>query len=168
MPTDRAYVNLFNIDSTNIRRVFEAKLTQISCFSPSRPPEGCFQYYTGTEGRITSFNFGSNTQHLANQNYNICIRKEPGFCCVKYRVCDDENSFTLDQNQKAITIDESCSNDYIAIEGSSSTCGLNDVTNRYCGSFLADTNGARANLEICGKSITMVHGCSELRTLIFF
>ena len=151
MPTDRASIQLFNTDLTNDRRIFEAKVSQISCFSPLKPPEGCFQYYTGTEGRITSFNFASNTQHLLTQDYNICIRKERGFCCTKYSVCTDENSFTLDQNQKALTIDESCSNDYITIEGSSSTCGLNDVTNRYCGNFLVDTNGGRANAEICGK-----------------
>ena len=39
-----------------------------------RPPDGCLQYVTGTDGRLTTFNFASNTQHLADQNYNICIR----------------------------------------------------------------------------------------------
>ena len=58
--------------STTVSRVWEIKVTQLECWSKSRPHDtGCLQYYTGTTGRITSFNFGqsssSNYQHLHNQ-----------------------------------------------------------------------------------------------------
>ena len=85
-------------------------------------------------------------------NYNICMRKEKGFCCIKYDVCQDEKSFSLHATgTKKSMVDEMCMKDYITIEGSSSICRLNDVTNRYCGEFLADENDAESNLQICGK-----------------
>jgi hypothetical protein len=41
-------------------------------------PENCLQYFTEPTGKITSFNYQSATtplvQHLAYQDYNICIR----------------------------------------------------------------------------------------------
>ena len=55
------------------------------------------------------------------------------------------------KTQENTSIDEMCMKDYITIEGSSSICRLNDVTNRYCGEFLADENDAESNLQICGK-----------------
>ena len=44
----------------------------------NRPPDGCLQWLTGTDGKLTTFNFASSGGHLAGQNYNICIRKEAG------------------------------------------------------------------------------------------
>ena len=44
-----------------------------------------------------------------------------------------------------------CTEDFIIIEGSSSTCTLNPNTNRYCGSHLNDDNMAKASVSICGK-----------------
>ncbi len=55
-------------------RTWSIKVTQISCTDPNLPPQGCDQYYTGTVGRIQSFNFGSSNRHLANQHQNICFR----------------------------------------------------------------------------------------------
>ena len=40
----------------------------------SRPPEGCLQYFVGTEGRVKSFNWDAGTGHLQNQAYTMCIR----------------------------------------------------------------------------------------------
>ena len=131
-----------------------------------RPPDGCLQWYTGTDGQITSFNFEGNTGHLATQNYNICIRKEKGFCCVKYSVCTEDNSFNINSlkdmaaDMKALD-DELCIADYIRIEGSSSTCGLEDATERYCGQKLADVKEGAANLPICGKFLKI--GCVIFR-----
>ena len=157
-PLDTATATLTTtlLAGANDRRTFEAKISQISCNSKMRPPDGCLQWYTGTDGQLTSFNFGSNTGHLATQNYNICIRKEKGFCCVRYSVCTEDNSFNIDAlkdmaaDMKALD-DELCVKDYIRIEGSSSTCGLEDATERYCGQKLADVKEGAANLAICGK-----------------
>lgn len=39
-------------------------------------------------------NYAENGRHLANQDYNICIRKEEGMCSIAYEPCD-ENSFKI-------------------------------------------------------------------------
>merc|ERR1712241_5382 len=72
------------LNAATDRRSFETKVSQIPCSSQMRPPDGCLQWYTGTDGQLTSFNFAANTGHLALQNYNICVRRESGFCCIRY------------------------------------------------------------------------------------
>jgi hypothetical protein len=47
--------------------------------------------------------------------------------------------------------DETCTEDYITIEGSTSTCSLIDTSNRYCGQILADAATVKNSIEICGK-----------------
>jgi hypothetical protein len=59
-------------------RSWEIKVTQLECGSPMRPPDGCLQWHTGSAGQLTTFNFAGNALHLANQDYNICIRQEMG------------------------------------------------------------------------------------------
>jgi len=54
--------------------------------------------------------------------YNICIRKNAGFCCVQYVSCPNIlYAFTLDTSIAANAIngfiDTSCINDYITIAG---------------------------------------------------
>merc|ERR1711944_332627 len=75
----------FKFAAVDAKRTFEIKVTQYACNSVMRPPEGCLQYYTGTEGRLKTFNFAGDNHHLPNQAYSICIRQEMGFCCN--RVC---------------------------------------------------------------------------------
>ena len=116
-------------------RQFEIKITQIFCNSNNRPPDGCLQWLTGTEGRLMTFNFASSTGHLAEQKYNVCLRQEKGFCCVKYQVCDDPSSFSFDiiKDMAADFVsaeDELCLKDFVTIEASTSNCGLIDTSNR--------------------------------------
>ena len=79
-------------------RSFEIKVTQISCNDENAPESGCFQYHAGLTGRITTFNWDATTTatqvHLANQQYNICIRPAEGMCCVQYMPCSFDASFT--------------------------------------------------------------------------
>ena len=80
--SDSAELN-FEFAAVVGNRNFEMKVTQIICNSNARPPEGCLQWHTGTEGRIETFNFAGNNQHLNDQQYNICIRQEMGkICCL--------------------------------------------------------------------------------------
>jgi len=136
-------------------RQFEMKVTQIICNSRMRPPEGCLQWIVGTEGRIETFNFAGNDNHLNNQRYNTCIRQEMGFCCVEYSVCSDPNSFSLfsmaaaDLSDAKALVESSCSLDWIEIEASSESCSLLRTNNRYCGNYLADTELSMANAKIC-------------------
>jgi len=139
---------------TGTGRSSEIKVTQISCNDENAPDSGCFQYHDGLTGRITTFNWDatstSNQLHLANQQYNICIRPAEGMCCVQYTPCDFDASFTttamgalaswsLDSSGTgAITVDTGslCLDDYINIDGAGSMCqqGKNAVTSgRLCG-----------------------------------
>ena len=109
----------FGSAASSIRQ-FEVKVTQIPCAASYRPPSGCFQYHQGLTGRFQTFNFQDTaTQHLANQNYDICIRQEDGYCCVQYSPCADPNSYTLDELAIAAEAEVGtlCSLDYIEIDG---------------------------------------------------
>ena len=45
----------------------------------NRAPDDCVQYFTGTSGAFTSFNYMANTpQVLQSLNYKICFRQEEG------------------------------------------------------------------------------------------
>jgi hypothetical protein len=136
-------------------RTFEIKVTQYTCGSPNAPPSGCLQWFTGTEGRLTTFNFAGDLHHLPGQRYNSCIRQEAGFCCVKYQVCSDvTNPMTLFNNVADPTmaipiVDSGCSIDFLEIEGSDITCGGNNLHQRYCGEKLGVPAGGMLNSEIC-------------------
>lgn len=66
-------------------RSFNVKVTQIACNSEQLAPEGCLQYLTGTSGTglIKTFHYDSGI-HLANQNQQICFRREAGNCKICY------------------------------------------------------------------------------------
>ena len=80
----------FTFGAEVFSRSFEVRVSQYLCDSAQRPPEGCLQYHTGTDGRITSFNWNGANGHLLDQKYTICLRQELGFCCTKYQTCDGE------------------------------------------------------------------------------
>merc|ERR1719445_2231442 len=48
-------------------------------------PTGCLQYYTGEMGTVNSFNWNGVAAgvHLANQDYDVCIRQRADAC----RIC---------------------------------------------------------------------------------
>jgi hypothetical protein len=149
----------FTIGAEAFSRSYELRVSQYLCDSSERPPEGCLQYHTGTEGRIQSFNWAGGNGHLQNQLYSICLRQELGFCCVRYQVCAGEIfgiDFAHELAVKGALNEEACAKDFIIIEGSSPTCNLNSVTNRYCGTKLnADVNAEMVltDASICGKAI---------------
>eukprot|EP00094_Tigriopus_californicus_P014310 TCALIF_13875-PA protein Name:"Protein of unknown function" AED:0.27 eAED:0.27 QI:14/0.75/0.8/1/1/1/5/0/209 len=122
---------------------------------------GCLQYHTGLTGRFTSFNFApTNDNHLANQDYSICIRQEAGFCCIEYSLCPDANSFSIDTNMMLMMakVETECfSVDYITIEGGQGSCSGSAVpsagVNRYCGDKLNPLTMEGENVPICGEFI---------------
>ncbi|XP_042875586.1 uncharacterized protein LOC122255519 isoform X2 [Penaeus japonicus] len=67
-------------------REWEIEVTQIECNSPYRPSNNCLQYFTGSQGTFSTFNYVPNlpSQYLNNLNYATCIRKEAGFCSIVY------------------------------------------------------------------------------------
>merc|ERR1739838_565451 len=142
-------------------RSWEIKVTQLECGNPMTPPDGCLQWHTGSAGQLTTFNFAGNGLHLANQNYNICIRQEMGMTCTVYTVCaaiaGQGAPFSLNNIDVAGTAatakgltDFGCSEDFIEISGSSEVCGV-ALNNKYCGDVLTTeiTTVATLNNPIC-------------------
>jgi len=71
--------------STATTASFTIKITQVPCSSKTKAPNGCLQYYTGTTGTITTFNYNSAAGVLlTNQDYSACIRSERTYCAICY------------------------------------------------------------------------------------
>ncbi|KAF8790785.1 hypothetical protein HNY73_005751 [Argiope bruennichi] len=127
------------------RRTWNIRTSYIECGNPSRAPPNCLQYYTGIQGRFSSFNFvqdeasAPNGGYLNNLNYAICFRKEIGRCSQTY-VADSIDSFvllnlnpnnspTVGSGEAGLGIAE-CPHDYLRLEG-----------DRYCGARLNPSTG---------------------------
>lgn len=146
-------------------RTWDIKVSQISCKSNERAPDGCLQYVTGRSGRFTTFSYADTAlAHLPNQNYNYCIRQEEGASCITYNVCGvapgttvANTGFSLNQrdplNQQTAQQNNVCLQDYIGIPGGASTCertfGARGIDSRFCGPFLNDCQSAVAYVPIC-------------------
>merc|ERR1719148_70593 len=71
---------------TPLARTWKILVRTIECDSPAKAPGGCLQYFTGTSGNIVSFNKnGANGALIDNLLYNVCIRREAGFCSYTVR-----------------------------------------------------------------------------------
>jgi len=59
-------------------------------------PPGCLQFFTGATGLVQTFNWQTTTTstHLANQNYDVCVRKMIDRCviCWSPEVTGDDNT----------------------------------------------------------------------------
>ena len=65
----------FGSSSTATSSAFTIKITQVLCSSKLKAPQGCLQYFTGTTGTITTYNYNSGGGVLlTNQDYSICLR----------------------------------------------------------------------------------------------
>ena len=79
----------FDIGSGATNREWDIKVTQYDCAESFGGPDGCLQYFTGTSGRVSSFNFPTTASvitgdvtHLSNQMYSMCFRQERGYCSI--------------------------------------------------------------------------------------
>ena len=96
-------------------------------------------------------------------SYNICIRQEDGYCCVRYSLCGDSQSFSIDNTAATVAAEAGtqCSEDWVGISGAMSTCaGTTSNTaqvNKLCGGFLSAMAGSVAQpAYICGKNYVKV------------
>ncbi|XP_060521591.1 uncharacterized protein LOC132699110 [Cylas formicarius] len=86
-----------NLSRKIVARLWEVRVTQIPF--TQRAPVGCLQYHQGSTGVIQTMNFADNGRHLADQDYNICIRQEAGACSIAYEPCH-ENAFRIAPNNQ--------------------------------------------------------------------
>jgi hypothetical protein len=67
--------------STLSKRDWDMTIYQYECGYTNAAPPGCTQYLFGpATGKVSSYNFGTTSIHLANQNQKICIRREKAYC----------------------------------------------------------------------------------------
>merc|ERR1711992_214939 len=71
--------------SGNVQRSYRIHNVQFGGNNDMGGPTGCLQYYTGEMGTVNSFNWNGIGVgvHLANQDYNVCIRQRADAC----RIC---------------------------------------------------------------------------------
>jgi hypothetical protein len=146
----------FTFSGTSTIRTWEIKATQIPCGGSHRPPDGCLQYHTTLAGRFQTFNFAAAStayQHLASQEYQICIRQEAGYCCIEYSSCSDTSSWTIDNAIAAAMTDTLCALDYVGIDGLSDTCNQSPgatIVNKFCGQIMNTLHASAISLvTIC-------------------
>jgi len=94
----------FQIGEQTFTRQWNVKVTQYAMDFPNKAPKGCLQYHFAGDGNddgdldptvIRSFNWnGGNGRHLANQDYNICVRREATIRRICYS--QDATSFLND------------------------------------------------------------------------
>jgi len=114
------------LTGTATSRSWKIRISQIPCGANYLAPEGCLQWFTTAVGTFSSFNYEyvtavTPTQHLANQDYTICIRTNQGSCGICYQVCDsstpDANKFRLSVAPTVTNaaVDVGCTTDWIQI-----------------------------------------------------
>jgi len=128
--------------SGNVQRSYRIHNVQFGGNNDMGGPTGCLQYYTGEMGTVNSFNWngvGAGV-HLANQDYDVCIRQRADACRICWAPITTgniaiagskrgsfgvSNGFSTDGNPKS-GFDASCnaataaiaqSNDFVTILG---------------------------------------------------
>ncbi|GAB6021617.1 hypothetical protein CHUAL_004202 [Chamberlinius hualienensis] len=132
-------------------RLWNIRVSQIECNSPSIAPSGCFQYYTGPSGSLRTFNYDAPDEFRGYQSglsYGICLRRESGFCGIKYTV-NDPFEVGVDPNASEIraNTEGNCNKDFVIIPNGA--LDLHPVgSNRFCGNRFHATDGAAENAQI--------------------
>ena len=76
-------------------RSWSIRITQYSCNYPNLAPEGCTEYFFGSDtGTITNYNNGGGT-HLNDQFQKSCIRREKGNCRICYTTVTGYSDFGI-------------------------------------------------------------------------
>jgi len=75
---------LFSYGLDAVSRAYTIHVTQYDRTNEMGGPKGCLQFYTGLEGTVSTFNWQTPTTstHLANQNYDVCVRKQIDRCVI--------------------------------------------------------------------------------------
>jgi len=175
----RCQVANFNIgSSTTTSRSWDIYVTQYTCSQEDEAgPPGCLQYLTGITGIVKSFGFSTSntatstavtTTHLQNQNYQICVRREKGYCYICYAEwATSPGSFGLSvsaiANMATANQGTHCTLDYLVIpHGTTSTIASTTSvaigTSRYCGRFLNTIADNIAAASVCSRSYPFVVG----------
>ena len=87
-------------------------------------------------------------------SYNICVRKEAGYCCVQYYPCSDTGSWSISSKTAAAGTGTNCALDFLIINGGALACSdtnYYDSENKFCDAIFSAAQGGTSNAAICGK-----------------
>jgi len=126
--------------ATSESNSWRIKVTQIECWSPTKAPQGCLQYYYGdTRHTVTSFNYDGTSACSSgclsdSQSYSVCFRPEKGMCGMQWsqtEVSSSLSSFAFRDEEAESTSQENgtnCDSGYIQFHGTEGSVG-----DRWCG-----------------------------------
>jgi len=145
------------LSGTATSRSWLINVAQIPCGTIYTAPHDCLQWFTDAVGTFSSFNYlyaaTPVVQHLANQDYTICIRTNEGFCGIGYSVCDssvpDASKFLMSVETTGTVVDVACTSDFIAIP---------------CAKATQTSDGATCNFAICGDFFSAATGSTASAT----
>lgn len=148
----------FTAGSVNRWRI---KVSQIECYSNTRPPFGCLQYFYGADRHtISSFNWdGTNSKStgglIRSQMYHSCVRAEKGRCGIAYSttpVSTSLSAFELEEAAPSVSeIGTDCANAFVSFVMAEDSAG-----DKICG-------GVFCALDACADEVanSVVHGQGE-------
>lgn len=170
---------------TTTQRSWTIAVSQYDCGQEDiAGPSGCLQFHTGTSGKILDYGkatnaasaeFGAQTTHLSNQEYDICIRRADTYCAICYIPSVPTSialsgTFGLSLSINTIAKSDegsSCSQDYITIPGGQSqaisqiagVANTDNTASRFCGRFFDTTAaGVVITASVCTRSVPFVVG----------
>ena len=116
------------LTGTSTGRKWKILVSQIQCSSLTLPPQGCLQYLLGSIGSIKSFNYDTTStyDHLSDQDYMVCVRRESGHCKIGWSQSSDKDSFKLTRpasNYNGATGANCASDTAIILEGKNQVRG---------------------------------------------
>ena len=142
-------------------------------------PSNCLQYFTGTSGTVSSFNWkdvaGTTTRQLANQAYNICFRTElvssqvvNSLCLTPCKTTTTGLPYSISgatAGSSQLAAQGSCNNDFLifanGFDPTLGTTGGNPATNvndRFCGDIFAVQAAAAApSITVCCQSQLIIN-----------
>jgi hypothetical protein len=75
---------LFTFGGGTVMRGYTIHVLQFDITNEMGGPPGCLQFFTGEMGTVSTFNWQApaTSTHLANQNYDVCVRKLIDRCAI--------------------------------------------------------------------------------------
>ncbi|CAH0725463.1 unnamed protein product, partial [Brenthis ino] len=89
LPTSKSIPLVIRMRGTDMPRLWLLRLAQMPLAYSS--PHNCLQYHLQDNGTIKTFNYATNGRHLARQEYRACVRRNIGFCSIRYTPCDSRS-----------------------------------------------------------------------------
>merc|ERR1712223_1577785 len=167
----------FGFGGDAITREYEIRVLQYDRQNEIGGPPGCLQFFLGTTGLVSSFNWRDATgaqPHLSNQHYDVCVRRARGFCAICWttfpvgNAANTKGSFGLSLSPAVIAqskVGMTCTDDYIVIPNGVSGPSANGAAvnplwsvtsnmirignSKYCGRFLHHTTAQVVDEQVC-------------------